>query len=97
MIIKKYFATMKQAEKFLNRLYNKYDSVTCLICPPLESGVYVFKCDYPINKVSKKYQIIELFKKDESNDLISMKLDCSLSYVVRIEKEYLKANKKINQ
>jgi hypothetical protein len=44
MIIKKYFTTTKQAEQFLNKLYNKYNSVTCLTCPPLESGVYVFQC-----------------------------------------------------
>ena len=54
----------------------------------------VFELHIPKQKKSKKYQIIELFKKEESNDMISMKLNCSLSYVIRIEKEYLKANKK---
>ena len=44
MIIKKYFTTIKQAEQFLNKLYNKYDSVTCLNCPTFECGVYVFQC-----------------------------------------------------
>ena len=38
--------------------------------------------------MSKKLEIIKLLKKRESNDLISMKLNCSIAYVIRIEKEY---------
>jgi len=42
----------------------------------------------PKSAFSKKSKIIEFLKKGDSPDLISMRLDCSLAYVIRIEKEY---------
>ena len=41
--IEKYFNSMKQAEKFLNKLYDKYDFVQLVSFPMFsEMGTYVF-------------------------------------------------------
>jgi hypothetical protein len=41
---RKFFATLKQAERYQNRLYNQFHTVTLVQFPSVtESGVYVWK------------------------------------------------------
>jgi hypothetical protein len=42
--ISKYYKSMKQAERYQNRLYNKYDHVRLIRAPVFtEDGVYVWE------------------------------------------------------
>lgn len=42
--ITKQFETIKQAEKFLNRLYNKFNSVSLIKFPiNSEKGIYIYQ------------------------------------------------------
>lgn len=41
--IRKHFTSLKQAERYLNTLYNKYDHVQCISIPQGEAGTYTFE------------------------------------------------------
>jgi hypothetical protein len=42
--ITRHFCTLKQAERFLNRLYDKYESVRCVRSPLFsEEGYYYYE------------------------------------------------------
>jgi hypothetical protein len=42
--VKQYFNTLKQAEKYLNKLYSKYDHVRIISFPMFtEAGSYTFE------------------------------------------------------
>ena len=42
--VRQHFNNMKQAEKYLNKLYSKYDHVRIFSCPLFaEAGVYTFE------------------------------------------------------
>ena len=42
--IRKEYVSLTQAEKFLNRLYNKHDYVKLVTCPLFsEKGIYVYE------------------------------------------------------
>jgi hypothetical protein len=45
MTVTREFASLKQAERFQNRLYNRYDSVKLIRAPIFgEAGVYSWEC-----------------------------------------------------
>lgn len=42
--VKQHFSSLKQAEKYLNKLYSKYDHVRIISCPMFtEAGSYTFE------------------------------------------------------
>ena len=51
MTVTREFASLKQAERFQNRLYNRYDSVKLIRAPLFrECGMYIWDVRRAVNK-----------------------------------------------